>query len=197
MNTRDKDNWCRYTKTLLAELGLEEHWDRGYEGTRTAWKQLVVNRIRNREEEEWRRRMQHKGRLRTYSMVKQKLQIEQYLDITEGRARRLILEFRSGVNQLADELDRRKGIPREQLLCELCRVTIEDELHVLEECKSYRDIREQWIRTIAIPSTYTRGQLLKEFLNCDNPKRCRAAGKYLKRLMERRELEIKRGNEAL
>ena len=48
MNTRDKDNWCRYTKTLLEELGLVEHWDGGYEGTRSAWKQLVVDRIRKR-----------------------------------------------------------------------------------------------------------------------------------------------------
>ena len=48
MNMRDKDNWCRYTKTLLEELGLVEHWDGGYEGTRSAWKQLVVDRIRKR-----------------------------------------------------------------------------------------------------------------------------------------------------
>ena len=119
------------------------------------------------------------------------------MDATEGKERRLILEFRSGVNQLADEQDRRKGIPRDQRVCKLCRTGIEDEFHVLGECGAYRDIREQWRHTIAVPNTYTGGQLVKELLICDNPRKCRAAGKYLRRVMERRELEIKWGIEEL
>ena len=101
------------------------------------------------------------------------------------------------MNQLADEMDRRRGIPKEQRLCKLCRTTVEDELHVLEECTSYKDIREEWMRTIAIPNTFSKGQLLKEFLNCVNPTRCRAAAKYLKKLTERRSLEIKRGSDTI
>ena len=47
--------------------------------------------------------MERKNRLTTYRLLKEKLLREKYLDMTWGKVRKRVVEFRCGVNQLEME----------------------------------------------------------------------------------------------
>jgi hypothetical protein len=79
---KDKGNWCWYTWQVLKELGREVDWTVEHVGGE--WLKGMKEAIRNREEKEWKGRMEAKPRLRTYRLVKDKLQHERYLDCTAG-----------------------------------------------------------------------------------------------------------------
>ena len=108
--------------------------------------------------------MKRKPRLEAYRKFKSNLELEEYLDVVQGQKRRLIVEMRSGVNQLEDEQGRRKRIPKEQRLCKICGNAIENEEHVLLQCTIYNDIRKEWKRVIGIENELDPKKALKRML---------------------------------
>jgi hypothetical protein len=73
-------SWKVYTRELLETLGLGANWDKQkIDESKEEWNKIIKKRIHKREEEEWKRRMQQRPKLRTYRKVKDKLEVEGYL----------------------------------------------------------------------------------------------------------------------
>ena len=79
---RDKEAWCDYTRKIMKELGLEEYWEKQdvekiHKGE---WRVIVGKKMQEKEQEEWKRRVESKSKLRTYRKVKTELETEGYLE---------------------------------------------------------------------------------------------------------------------
>ena len=71
--------------------GSQEHWQGGGLGCgvcrRCTLVQGITMDIGRREEEEWRASVEAKPRLRSYKLVKVKLELEEYLQFTVGKTK--------------------------------------------------------------------------------------------------------------
>ena len=141
----DTRNWCWYTWKVLQELGKEVDWKVEY--TEGPWLEGVKSAINKREEAEWRARVWSKPRLRTYRLVKVYLRHERYLDCTEGKKRRALIELRSGANDLEVDKGRREKKELKDRVCKECKGSVEDEIHLLE-CPMYVHTRREMFQTL-------------------------------------------------
>ena len=97
------------------------------------WRVDVTART-HRNEEEWRRMMETKPKLRTYRSLKTDLKPEKYLEIDDRRLRKWIVRLRSGTNRLRIETGRWKDEEIEDRKCMYCD-EVEDERHFVISCK--------------------------------------------------------------
>ena len=145
MGRTTKKRWCTYTKSLLMELGLGEKWmNQAVSENGSEWNKLIEERIQQREERRWRKRIKEKPKLRTYRLVKTKLTFEEYLKTDDVKGRRLLTRLRSGTNFLRIETGRREGLISEERKCWFGCDATEDERHFLMECHMYEDLREDF-----------------------------------------------------
>ena len=107
-------------------------------------------KIHEKEEKEWKERMNTKPKLRTYITLKQKLNFEPYLTHDDPRAREIMTRLRGGTNELRIETGRYPNTNRdrrldiEQRVCLLCMSgEVEDEKHFVLECVMYNDLRKK------------------------------------------------------
>ena len=108
------DSWCRYTKKLLMELGLEDYWISEKLGTAEEWFLIIRDRIHEREEKQWREEMKKKPKLRTYRKFKHTLEREPYLEIMNKRGITELVRLRGGANRLRIEKGRFVKLPLEE-----------------------------------------------------------------------------------
>jgi hypothetical protein len=149
---KSANNWCRYTKKLLIELGFREEWESEELGKRNAWVSKVSKAVWKKETVKWKEGMQGKKKLDRYRVIKTELQYEQYLDCGGTRAEiASFVEWRGGVAKLRVETGRWVGLQREQRVCEYCNSgEVEEEVHMMTRCSKWRDVweglREEWER---------------------------------------------------
>ena len=91
----------------------------------------------------------------------------------------LITRWRLSCFDLRIETGRYKGLPREDRICTLCDV-VEDEEHVIFNCRAYNTIREQFA-TLLEENPTTR-----DFLNPRNKEMAEKVGLFLKLVEEQR-----------
>ena len=137
-----RDGWCRQTKLLLEDLGLEEYWRNESQVKEIGlemWDKLIFEKIRQSEEKRWRDNMEKKSKLRTYRQIKSVLRLEQYLiDDSWRLGRKMMTRLRSGTNELEIEKCRWKGVSVEDRLCCVCsNGEVEDEAHAIDRCSLY------------------------------------------------------------
>ena len=90
-----------------------------------------------------------KSKLRTYALVKTDIGMEKYLaEIKNVKSRIKFTKFRLSNHNLMIETGRYKGLKPEQRLCPFCPNFIEDELHFLLDCRSYKPIRSMFMEMI-------------------------------------------------
>ena len=84
------------------------------------------------------------SKLRTYSLMKNNLGIENYLTRTMNTKHRSALsKFRLSNHELMIEVGRHKGVPKEERFCPLCpNPAVEDEIHFLINCQSFNTLRK-------------------------------------------------------
>ena len=58
-----------------------------------------------------------KPRLRSYKLIKVKLELEEYLEVTAGKRKAALVEMRSGANDLEIERGRRRRIEVAERVC--------------------------------------------------------------------------------
>ena len=144
---RDKGAWCDYTRKIMKELGLEEYWEKQdvekiHKGV---WRVIVGKKMQEKEQEEWRRRMESKSKLRTYRKVKTELETEEYLEEGTAQERRVMVMMRGGTNDLRIETGRYEKLEKEKRKCIFCESgEVEDETHLLCRCEAWREERESW-----------------------------------------------------
>ena len=144
------NNWCRYTKKLLIELGMREEWDSEDLGKRSEWMRRVRAAVRKRETEKWREEMEVKTKLDRYREIKTELKYEEYLECGGTRAEVAnFVQCRGGVARLRVETGRWIGLRREERVCECCASgEVEDETHMMTRCRKWKEVwknmREEW-----------------------------------------------------
>jgi hypothetical protein len=196
---KDKRNWCWYTWQVLREMGKEVDWAVEYvQGG--AWIQGVRERIQQREEKEWQTRMGEKPRLRTYRLVKEKLEHERYLDCTTGAKRRALVELRSGANDLEIEMGRRRNKEVKDRVCEECKGGVEDEMHFLLECPAYVNTRGEMVQAlegcgVKVEEGEEREAKWKKVMNGKTKQQCKIVGKFAAAMLRQRMEARKRREE--
>jgi hypothetical protein len=119
---------------------------------REYWEAQIYINVYLKEQEEWRKVVGEKEKLRTYKTIKTRLELEPYLlSQTNKTGRYLLTALRSGTNKLRIETGRWKR-PREakgDRLCMTCMEgAVEDEKHFLLHCKAYEALREKMLQDI-------------------------------------------------
>ena len=108
---KDKQNLCYWTWQALKQLHLEHIWEsENFERGRN-FDNLVRKLIKRKDEDEWREEMKKKRKLRLYSRIKTRLQLEDYvveLD-REKRRRQLTMIIDKRRNKLFENRDRKVG----------------------------------------------------------------------------------------
>ena len=104
-----------------------------------AEKQLLAHHIHT-----WSLLVESKPKLHLYKLFKNEFSTERYCIVNLKRSQRaLIAKLRLGVFPINVELGRYTGTPREERLCPLCdHGEVEDEIHILFRCPSYKEPRE-------------------------------------------------------
>ena len=89
------------------------------------------------------------SKLRTYGLIKQEIGREEYLlQIKNTKIRQKLTKFRLSNHKLMIETGRHvkpKPIDKEQRICPVCHLKVEDEIHFLTECKIYDTLRKPLI----------------------------------------------------
>ena len=83
------------------------------------------------------------SKLRTYALIKLDTGMEKYLtEIKNVKLRINLTKFRLSNHSLMIEKGRYTGLKPEERLCPFCPNLVEDEIHFLLNCHTYRNIRE-------------------------------------------------------
>ena len=148
---RDKGAWCDYTKKMMKEVSLEEYWEKQevMEVYKRTWRAIVWKKIQDKEQEEWRKRMDSKSKLRTYRGLKSVLETEKYLEEGTAQQRRVMVMMRGGTNDLRIETGRYEKLEEKERICIFCESgEVEDEMHFLCRCEAWQDEREGVMRRV-------------------------------------------------
>ena len=82
-------------------------------------------------------------KLRTYSLIKTKVGLENYLEIIKNVSiRTQFTKFRISDHNLEIEKGRHRGLSADQRFCPFCKYKVENEIHFLLECPIYKELRE-------------------------------------------------------
>ena len=187
---RDKGNWCWHTWQVLKGIDRELEWEIEYMGG-ARWLQELKEDIGKREEKEWQARVAAKPRLRSYRLIKEKLEFENYLDCTSGKQRKALVEMRSGANDLEVEMGRRRQEEVKNRMCRECKGGVEDEMHLVLECPAYQAIRQELfgkLRDAGIQiQEGTREEKWKSLMSGPGKRRWRVIGRGVAKMLDERE----------
>ena len=95
-------------------------------------------------QQDWSASITSKEHFEFYSIFKQSIHAEKYIDVSQLRCfREAYIKFRFGISPILVHRLRFKNdvIPRD-LLCPVWKDEIKDESHVLFSCKAYEDFRK-------------------------------------------------------
>ena len=106
--------------------------------------------------------------------------------------RKALAKFRCGVAPINLELLRYNGTPYNERFCPFCPNIIEDELHIVNDCQMYDDLRNQFFHDInALDNTFYRlDRMNKLIFILDNNVCIRLAAKYLHETLQRRRIML-------
>ena len=83
------------------------------------------------------------SKFRTYKKLKTKTGFEKYRSIITSQKDRISLtKLRLSNHQLMIEKGRHESIPKEMRFCPFCKNQVEDEVHFLMQCKTYKIFRK-------------------------------------------------------
>ena len=139
-----KKSWAFYVKNLLCEHGFVEVWQQQGVGDFSSFLHLLKERLINRFQGEWSDIVLNNDRFEFYALFKRTWQAEKYVDYEQLRCFRLAyVQFRFGISPInTHRLRYRKNISSRHLLCPSCKQEMEDEAHVMLQCKVYDDLRK-------------------------------------------------------
>ena len=140
------DNWSTKISEIFSLLKLSKLFD-NREPCNISQCEELFHQIA---EEEWKKAVNNKPKLRTYQSFKDNLNPADYFKYNLSKYDRSILaKFRSGILQLRVETGRYTQTKLEERICQLCdENTIEDEFHFLCICQKYDSPRTSMYQTI-------------------------------------------------
>lgn len=116
---------------------------------KTQLRKVVTEKYRNKFKEKL-SSYSDESKLFLYSKLKSSIGLEKYLsELTSFKNRQILTKFRTSDHCLQIETGRYKNIPRQQRLCNICKV-VEDECHFLLNCKLNEQKRKELLETIKL-----------------------------------------------
>jgi hypothetical protein len=143
--------WLEETVKLIKEFQLEDAWEAQSVGNIEDWKRRVHEAVHEKEEEEWKMRMQNQARLTLlYTTIKTELKCETYLldESLSWEARNILFQLRTGSNRLRIDTGRWEHIPRDKRICQLCQSAVENETHFMFRCPVLQEERQKMMESV-------------------------------------------------
>ena len=135
-----------YKKNILTELGFSHVWNNQGTFNSASLVKCIKSKLKERFVLYWNKRMAYidgTDKLRTYKLIKQAFELEQYLEIIPDRKqRKSITALRISAHMLQIERGRYIRNKKEERLCTTCNV-IDDEIHFLCECIKHKSLRTE------------------------------------------------------
>ena len=154
-------SWTTNINDILRSVGKSEYLE---SKSVVSVSDLKV-KLKDMYEQTWLDLLEAKPKLRTYRLVKDKLETEAYLKVNMNKYNRfLISRLRSGVLSLKIESGRFQRIPADKRICEMCGVEPETEFHFLFNCGQLKEVRNQFEQKIPF-NINNQAKLLKTLGN--------------------------------
>ena len=155
-----QSDWLSTVKFLLSFLNMESYLENPKLVTTKNFTDLCAKRIKNKFVDEWRKhtsgvflREGQTSKLRFYKLFKTTFSRESYLDmIPNFHLRKAITKFRCSDHTLEIETGRHKKLRVEERICKLCKNSVETELHFLQICPIYNDLRRRYFGNCILPN---------------------------------------------
>ena len=145
-NQTMKSSWLSFIKNILSELGFSHVWNNQGTFNSASLVKCIKSKLKERFVLYWNKRMASidgTDKLRTYKLIKQAFELEQYLEIIPDRKqRKSITALRISAHMLQIERGRYIRNKKEERLCTTCNV-IDDEIHFLCECSKHKSLRTE------------------------------------------------------
>ena len=113
--------------------------------------QKVIEKLQKHFTDCWHYEKSNSSKLSFYNKIKNKFARESYIDAVKGFSRRYsTTQLRISAHDLEIERGRYTNSPREERLCQWCKISMgscitEDEDHILYDCDLYADLRAKLV----------------------------------------------------
>ena len=153
-----KENWCDEIKMLCNATGHMPNFNNLLHIDIEYFNEKNHENFENR----WNYGLSSKPKLRTYITFKNTINTEDYVkQCISRRKRSLLAQFRLGILPLAIETGRFKGVEARERVCKICNTdNVEDEMHMLNTCCVYNNIRSEMYNRVR--------QKFSNFINLDD-----------------------------
>ena len=137
--------WVRFLKNMLYNLGLGHVWQNQSTMSHKRLKYTIMTKLEERYEALWRNQKENSSKLRFYNSVTDKYNLAPYLPATNDfYHRQALARLRISAHDLQIEKGRYTQTPQKDRKCPICDI-VEDELHFLDDCKIYSNIRARFL----------------------------------------------------
>ena len=179
--------WFTTVKFLMNHLGMASHFQNPKLLTPEKFKSLCKTNLKELLTKQWVTQISDEragesggNKLRFYKTFKLSFCREPYLDsISNFTLRKIITKFRCSDHCLEIEKGRHIKLKLEERICKLCKSDIETELHFIQDCPAYSDIRSHFFGN---HSTYN----WSEILQCKDKKGAFNLANFLTKAFSRR-----------
>ena len=133
-------------------------------------------------------------KMRSLVTFKHTFRLETYLlTLTDFKLRKLLSKFRMSSHDLEIEKGRylKPAIPACERICKLCNTSIENEEHVLVECKTYRDLRLEYFKKTGTVQSCDTSTTFINLINSEDSNIIFYTAKYLEKVLVRRSQLLK------
>lgn len=143
------DCWAFQVRDLLFRTGFGDVWLNQGVGRIEIFIKHFKTRLLDIDMQTQNSDIQDMDRLRTYKILKNNFQCENYLFMVKHRMfRTALVKFRGSLLKLECNEGRYRNIPFNERLCPLCHTDIETEYHFLLVCPSLNQLRTKYISSI-------------------------------------------------
>ena len=160
LHYENKSSWYNSIVEIINYFQLDENKILNLKGT---LKNYLYEKLKLRYNDLWTKHLfddirnsSGGNKLRTYRLFKDKFSFENYLNWGTFNQRKVITKFRISAHNLEVERGRYKNIPFNQRTCNLCKSTVENEIHFLLECPSLHLARNDILHVIETKYTGIR-----------------------------------------
>lgn len=158
-----RTTWATHVKEILYKYGFGHIWINQGAGDHDLFIREFQQRINDTAKQCWHDSTFDKPKLRTYVTFKTDLELEGYLTMQMPfYMRQLLSLLRCGDLRLNIETGRHHNIDKDQRICQLCHLDVEDEYHFIMSCSKLEKLRQLHIQNETEPkNTHTFIKLMK------------------------------------
>ena len=146
LDSGGKTNWVTNIKNCLSRYGFRIVWENQGVGCCKSFLKMFKQRLIDCRWQEWNEHIQNSDRFMVYRTFKSINTIEPYLYIDANRyVKNALTRFRCGVSPILLHCARYKNTAETNLVCRMCKVDLENELHLVLCCPCLNDLRKEFI----------------------------------------------------